>query len=243
MIKYAVMTFMYNNWVNSEEGSHEKLIQILGESESEGIEAFANHFMGNDGLVQLYQKEMASNAIKMPVMDLIANLACADKRLRGDAYDTMRKGIDICDALDAEIVHVAGYCLPEGVSRPDGQRLIVEGLMEFTDDVNKRGMTLAFENFDPSPKLICAADDCLDILNQTEGKVKFVFDTGNFEAATEQAEDNFDKMFEHTCHFHFKDFERDDTQKGYHGTYFGKGKINNRKIAELIKKSNSGILT
>jgi len=238
MIKYAVMTFMYNNWVNSEDGSHEKLIQILGESEAEGIEAFANHFIGNDDLVKLYQKEMASNAMKMPVMDLIANLACSDKKQRDEVYETMRKGIDICDALDTEIVHIAGCSLVEGVTSEDGKKLIAEGLSDFVDDVEKRGMTLAIEDFDPSPALICSAADCLDILDQTGNRAKFVFDTGNFEAVGEHAEDVFDQMIDRTCHFHFKDFEFDDSPKGYHGTYFGQGKIKNRKIAELIKKSN-----
>jgi len=238
MNKYAVMTFMYNGWVNSEDGSHEKLIQILGESEAEGIEAFCNIFMGNDELVKLYQKEMGACGLKMPVMDLISNLACADKAQRDDAYDKMRMGIDICDALDTEIIHVAGCSLVEGVTPEDGKKLIAEGLSEFVDDIEKRGMILAIEDFDPSPTLICSAADCLDILKQTGDRTKFVFDTGNFEAAGEHAEDNFAKLIDRTCHFHFKDFEFDDSPKGYHGTYFGQGKIKNRKIAELIKKSN-----
>ncbi len=238
MIKYAVMTFMYNNWVNSENGSHEKLIQILGESEAEGIEAFANHFMGNDDLVKLYQKEMANNAMKMPVMDLLANLANPAKKERNQAYELMRQGIDICDALNTEIVHVAGCSLVEGVTTEEGKKLIAEGLSDFVDDVEKRGMTLAIEDFDPSPELICSAEDCLDILCQTGNRAKFVFDTGNFEAVGEHAEDVFEQMIDRTCHFHFKDFKSDDSPRGYSGTYFGKGKIKNRKIAELIKKSD-----
>jgi sugar phosphate isomerase/epimerase len=87
MIKYAVMTFMYNGWVNSDDGSHEELIKILGESGVEGIEAFANHFMENDALLKLYQKEMKSNGLTMPVMDLLANPACSDKKQRDEAYN------------------------------------------------------------------------------------------------------------------------------------------------------------
>jgi sugar phosphate isomerase/epimerase len=238
MIKFAVMTFMYNGWCNGEDGSHAELIRIIGESAAEGIEAFANNFMGNGELVKLYQQAMKKNVLTMPVMDLIANLACADKQQRDDAYENMRLGIDICDALDAEIVHVAGCSLAEGVTPEDGRKWIAEGLSEFVDDVENRGMVLAFEDFDPSPTLICSATDCLDILKQSDSRVKFVFDTGNFEAAGEHAEDNFEQMIDHTCHFHFKDFKADDSPRGYSGTYFGQGMIKNREIAQAIKKFN-----
>lgn len=238
MVKYAVMTFMYGGWADSENGSHEELIKILGESEAGGIEAFANTFMGNDDLVKLYQREMANNAMKMPVMDLIANLANPEKKARDEAYDLMRQGIDICDALDTEVVHVAGCSLVEGVTPKDGRKWIAEGLSHFVDDVEKRGMVLAIEDFDPSPTLICSAADCAEIMELTNNRVKFVFDTGNFEAAGEKAEDNFEMMIDSTCHFHLKDFIKCDSPSGYCGTYFGEGMIKNREIAELIKKSN-----
>lgn len=52
MIKFAVMTFMYNGWINRG-GSHEELIRILAKSGADGIEAFCNLFYGlkyNKGL-------------------------------------------------------------------------------------------------------------------------------------------------------------------------------------------------
>ncbi len=237
MIKFAVMTFMYNRWINDEGGSHEELIKILAESGADGMEAFCNHFFENDDLIKLYRRELDANRITMPVMDLIANLACADKNERTQVYDTMRRGIDVCDALNSEIVHVAGCKLPEGVMPGDGRKWIAEGLSDFVDDVAKRGMTLAFEDFDPSPDLICAADDCLEILRLTDPRVKFVFDTGNFESVGEHAEDCFDHLIDSTCHFHFKDFTQDDSPKGYHGTHFGQGMIKNREIVAAINKS------
>ncbi|MHC4873130.1 MAG: sugar phosphate isomerase/epimerase family protein [Planctomycetota bacterium] len=234
MINFAVMTFMYRKWAESENGSHERLINILKEAGADGIEAFANHFMGDDALVSLYQKEMKNADIKMPVMDLISNLACKEKAARDEAYEFMRKGIDICEALGTEIVHLAGCKLVEGVSPEEGRKLIAEGMSDFADDIEKRGMTLAFEDFNPSPGLICSAADCLSILEQTDGRVRFVFDTGNFEAEGEKAEDNFDKLINHTCHFHFKDFCDDGEERGQTGTHFGEGKINNREIAAKI---------
>jgi len=238
MIKFAVMTFMYNAWGNSEKGSHKELIQILAESGADGIEALCNTFMGNDKLLKLYQKELNSNQLKMPVMDLIVNLACTDKKERVDAYETMRIGIDICDALGSEVVHVAGCNLVEGICPEDGRKWIAEGMSEFVDDVEKRGMSLAFEDYDLAPDLICSAADCLDILRQSDPRVKFVFDTGNFEVVGEHAEDCFESLIKHTCHFHFKDFTSDDNLRKYHGTYFGQGIIKNREVAEAISKTN-----
>lgn len=241
MIKFTVMTFMYNGWVNSENGSHEELIQILGESGADGVEAFANHFMGNDDLVKLYQKEMPNFGLKMPVMDVLANLACRDKKMRDQEYEKMRMGIDICDAMGSEIVHLAGCRLCEGVTPADGRKLIAEGMLHFIDDIEARGMTLAMENFNPSPRLICSASDCIDILNQTGNRVKFVFDTGNFEAVGEHAEDNFEQMFERICLFHFKDFIADDATNSCKGAHFGQGRIKNREIAqEIIAHNYSG---
>ena len=236
MIKFAVMTFMYNNWINNCGGSHEELIQILGEAGADGIEAFCNTFMDNNKLLRLYQKEMANTGLSMPVMDLIANLACKEKSARQDAYEKMRKGIDICDAFGSEIVHVAGCKMVEGMPPEDGRKLIAEGLMDFVDDVENRGMILAFEDFNPSPDLICSAADCLEIIKLTGGRVKFVFDTGNFEAAGEHAENNFAKLIDYTCHFHFKDFKKGvDLNIQQPGTHFGQGVVKNREIVQMTK--------
>lgn len=237
MITYAVMTFMYARWVTSDGGSHEELIRILGDSGADGIEAFANHFIGNDDLVELYQKKMADRNLTMPVMDLIANLASSEQKQRDDAYETMRRGIDICATFGTEIVHLAGCKLSESQPPEDGRKWVVEGLMDFVDDVEQRGMTLAFENFPGSPTLMVAAPDCLDILDQTGNRAKFVFDTGNFEAVGEHAEDNFEKLIDHTCHFHFKDFRAEDDPTVLRGAYFGQGRIRNREIAQAVRQS------
>lgn len=236
MIRYAVMTFMYNGWAGSDKGSHEELIEILAEAGADGIEAFCNHFMGQDDLVTLYARKMADAGLAMPVMDLIANLAAPEGPQRREAYETMRRGIDICEGFGTEIVHVAGCSPVEGTPPETGRRLIAEGLSDFVDDVENRGMTLAFEDFDPSPSLICSAADCLDILQQTDQRVKFVFDTGNFEAVGEHAEENFAKLIDRTCHFHFKDFQAADTTTGYRGAPFGRGMVRNREIARMARE-------
>ena len=236
-IKYAVMTFMYGRWVASDAGSHEELIRIVAEAGAEGIEAFANHFFGNDELPRLYRREMNGAGLTMPVMDLIANLASPEKAQRSEAYEAMRKGIDVCDGFDTEIVHLAGCRLADGQDPGDGRKRVMEGLMDFVDDVDRRGMVLAFEDFPSCAALMVGGEDCLEILTQSDERIKFVFDTGNFELAGEHAEDNFEKLIEHTCHFHFKDFRDDGDPRSLHGAHFGQGRIRNQEIAQAIVRN------
>jgi len=235
MVKFAVMTFMYSGWAASDSGSHEALLEILAEAGADGVEAFCNHFFDNAALVQRYQQKMRELKLCMPVMDLIANLAEPAGVQREAEYEKMRKGIDICEAFGTEIIHLAGCKQPEKISVRDAQRLIAEGMLDFVDDIEKRGMTLAFEDFDPSPSLICSAADCLEIIRLTGNRVKFVFDTGNFMAVNEKAEENFDRLIPHCRHFHFKDFRVADNSRGYAGAHFGQGVVANRTIARKIK--------
>jgi len=238
MIQFAIMTFPYITWENSEKGSPQKLIQILADAGADGMEAFCNPFMKKEKFVKLYQKELHANNIKMPVMDLIVNLACADRKERTEAYDLMRRGIDICDAFESKVVHIAGCESVQGISPEDGKKWIAEGLSDFVNDVDKRGMTLAFEDYGLATDLICSATDCLDILAKTDPRVQFVFDTGNFELVGEHAADCFEELLQHTCHYHFKDLVLDDSPSGFHGTYFGEGAIKNKEIAKAIRKTN-----
>ncbi len=237
MVKFAVMTFMYKGWADSDEGSHEALLEILAEAGAEGVEAFCNHFFDNADLQQQYQRKMRDLHLRMPVMDLLVNLAEPAGLQREAEYDKMRKGIDICEAFSTEIVHLAGCRLPEAFRPQDARHWIAEGMLDFVDDIEKRGMVLAFEDFDPSPGLICSAEDCLEIIRLANNRVKFVFDTGNFKAVKENAEDNYERLFPHCCHFHFKDFQAADNPRGYTGAHFGQGMIANRTIARKINAS------
>lgn len=234
-MRFVVMTFMYRHWADGNEGSHEELLRIISDAGADGIEAFTNHFIDNKSLIKLYQQQLDINNLAMPVMEVIANLSCTDKRQREEAYEIMRRGIDVCDIFNVETIHLAGCHLPDGMLPADGRKWIAEGISDFTDDIEKRGMKLAFENYDPSPELICSAADCLDILQQADPRTGFIFDTGNFIAVNERAEVNFEKLFPYIVHIHCKDFSVDENNNPT-GTQFGSGVINNYEIIRMLKE-------
>lgn len=234
MLQFAVMTFMYKGWADSEQGSHELLLECIAQAGADGVEAFCNHFFENKELQKLYKNKMAALELKMPVMDLIANLAAPAGAEREAAYENMRQGIDICEYFGVEVLHLAGCRMQEQANAEEARKWIAEGILHFIDDIEKRGMQLAFENFDPAPGLICSAADCLEIIRLSGNRARFVFDTGNFQAVGEKAEDNFELLLPHCVHFHFKDFQAADNPRGYAGTHFGQGQIANREIAAKI---------
>ena len=66
--------------------------------------------------------------------------------------------------------------------------------------------------------------------------MKFVFDTGNFQAVGERADEQLDLLFDRICHCHFKDFAADDSERGYRGAVFGTGMIPNRDVAAALRE-------
>jgi sugar phosphate isomerase/epimerase len=113
--------------------------------------------------------------------------------------------------------------------------MIAEGLVEAADEARAAGLVLAFEDFNPSPDLICSGAQCREILDLSRGVVKFVFDTGNFIAAGERADEVFDLLADDICHCHFKDFVSDPAESsGYRSVDVGTGEVPNADIAARL---------
>lgn len=244
MIQIAVMTFMYRSFIASGEITHEQLVKMCAENGAAGLEIFHKDFIDNPQNKALYRGLLADNGLSLPVMDVIVNLVYGDKAGRQLASDGLRQGLDICAEMGTSIAHVAG-CKPVAeVPLDDARKMIADLLAEHTAYARERGATLAFEDFDPSPSLICSADDCLAILRQAGDEVKFVFDTGNFMAAGESADDNIDRLYPHCVHFHFKDYKRivkEDGTPGRKGVALGEGDTPNKAVAsEILRRGYQG---
>lgn len=235
-MKYAVMTFMYRGHIERGEISHEELVRLVAASGAQGIEAFDRDFLANPQLVPLYRTALADAGVAMPVMDVMVNLVYTSAAERRQRLDDLLRGLDLCAGFGSEVAHVAGSKLAEGVSPADGRAMMAELLAEVGDEAQSRGLVLGIEDFDPSPDLVCRGTDCLDIMRASGDVVKMVFDTGNFQAVAERADEQLPLVYDRICHCHFKDFVPDDSAKGYRGAVFGQGIIPNREVAKELKR-------
>ena len=240
-MKYAVMTFMYRGHIGRGDITHEGLVQLLADSGADGIEAFDKNLLAEPGLVPRYQTAMADAGITMPVIDVMVNLVYTSPAERQERVDDLRRGLDLCATFGTEIAHVAGSKLPDGVAPPDGRAMMAELLADANDYAQARGITLGIEDFDPSPTLVCSGADCLEIMKASGDVVKCVFDTGNFQAVKERADEQLPLLYDRICSCHFKDFQPDDSAKGYRGAIFGQGMIPNQAVAtELVRRGYDG---
>ena len=242
MIRVAVMTFMYRHTITQGLLTHEKLVAGCAAGGAGGLEMFHQDFVDQPALGPLYRRLLADHAMTLPVMDVITNLVYADRAQKQAGIDRLRRGMDVCAEMGTGIAHVAGCKPVEGVPLDDARRMIGDALAEQVDYAAARGITLAIEDFLPSPTLICSSADCREILDRAGSAVKFVFDTGNFIVADEQADQVLDKLYDRSIHFHFKDFTRaPDKPFGVQGCALGDGVIPNRAVAgEIVRRGYDG---
>jgi sugar phosphate isomerase/epimerase len=239
MPKFAVMTFMFKPWIKpwwrGGRVTHEAMLAGFASAGAQGIEPFHRDFVEEPSLMPRYRRTMADNGLKVAAIDVICNLVHADAKQKKQGRDELRRGLEICLELDAHIALVAGHRLVGGVTPADGRRMIADGLLEVADIAAAHGIVLAIEDFNPSPDLMCSARDCLEITNLSGGVIKLVFDTGNFIAVGERADEQFDLLAEHICHCHFKDFVPDaKAPNGYRDCDLGTGGIPNAAVASKL---------
>jgi len=233
MPRFAVMTFMFEPWWTSGRMSIEQLLEGLADAGAEGVEPFHLDFVKDPSLTKSYRRWLGELGLKAPAVDVMCNLVYADAQQKQRERDELRRGLEICKELGSEIAHVAGHQLRDAVSPDDGRKMIAEGLLEAAELADSYGLVLAIEDFNPSPTLVCAANDCLEILRLTDYKAKLVFDTGNFLEVGERADEVFDLVADQIVHCHFKDFEA-AASAPYRACDLGKGQIPNPAIAAKL---------
>lgn len=237
MSDFAVMTFMYRREISEGKLSHRELLKAIADSGGKGVEAFHQDYLNNPELVVQYRRLMDDLGLCMAAVDVIVNLVYDSRTARSAARDALRRALDVCIELGSGIAHVAGHKLLDGISPGDGRKMIAELLLDQADYAAQNGMVLAIEDFDPSPNLVCRKDDCLEIIGLTGNRVKMVFDTGNFLATSERADENLPDCYEHIVLCHIKDFVSvGDTPGGRRGTHLGQGITPNREVAAMLKE-------
>lgn len=237
MPDFAVMTFMFKPWWRDGRQDHEAMLAGFAAAGAAGVEPFHRDFVEDPKLLERYRRALHASGLRVAAVDIMCNLVYADQAQKRLGREQLRRGLAIAGELDADIAHVAGHRLVEGVSPADGRKMVAAGLAEAAGEARAAGMQLAIENFNPSPELVCSAADCLEIITLSDGAAGFVLDTGNFIAVGENALDNFDRVADHVCHCHFKDFAADPaSEKGYRGCDLGTGDIPNAAVAARLKE-------
>lgn len=144
-----------------------------------------------------------------------------------------KKVFNTAKILGAKNVRVFSFYLPEGKSREDCKDQVVALLGKLLDLADEYGVTLCHENealiYGEGP------DDCLFLLNEFKGRLKCVFDMGNFVLDGYNPYDAYLKLYNYIEYFHVKDAL-------YEGAIVPAGK-GNAQIGEIIKnyrEKNSG---
>lgn len=239
--QFAVMTFMFKPWWSSGRTTHEAMLAGFAAAGAAGVEPFDRDFIEDPALLPRYRRALADNGLKVAAVDVMCNLVYGNAAQKRQGRSELRRGLDIARELGAEIAHVAGHRLVDGVTPGTGRRMIAEGLLEVADLARDGHMVLAIEDFCPSPDLLCRAGDCLDVLRLCHGAVRFVFDTGNFLAVGERADEQFEGLADYICHCHFKDFIADSrAAAGYRDCDLGTGQIPNAAVAAKLAGRNYG---
>jgi len=243
-MRYSVMTFMFKPWWTDGRLSHEGLIAGLAGEGVDAVEPFHTVFVDDPDLIVRYNRALRDHGMRVSAVDIICNLVYASPAQKRKGRDDLGRGLEICAALGAEVAHVAGHGPKEGVALGDARQMIADGLLEQADFAVQHGLTLAVEDFGGAPTMLCRAEDMLDLLRRTGDAVRLVFDTGNFELADEQADRNFDALYEHTCYIHFKDWRLVDRSqgekgigRGLTGCPLGEGVVPNEAVARMFKAS------
>ena len=105
--------------------------------------------------------------------------------------------------LGTDRVRMFSFYPPKGRSIGDCREKVVESLERLVTLAESYGITLCHEN---EAKIYGeTAESCLDIMNHFGGRIKAVFDMGNFTLEKHDPFKAYELLREHICYFHIKD--------------------------------------
>lgn len=115
-----------------------------------------------------------------------------------------RRVFEIAKKLDTNLVRIFSFYLPDGKSREECRSAVIERLEKMLELAEEYGITLCHENeakiYGESPEM------CLDLLSHFGGRLKAVFDMGNFVLDNYKPyPDAYEKLLPYIEYFHIKD--------------------------------------
>ena len=154
-----------------------------------------------------------------------------------DAHlDLAENCFEIASILGATRVRMFSFYLPEGKTREECLPAVLERINALLDLAEKYGLTLCHENeariFGESP------EDCKRLFDATGGRLRAVFDMGNFVLDRYDPEKAYSLLEEYIDYFHIKDalYERAIVPAG-----LGEAKIGEILTAHLEKYGDTVI--
>ncbi len=233
MPKISVMTFVFGGALSKGELTDRAMLEAVEAMGLNGVELPSSRLLEEPARLDEYKAYLKNSRLEVACIDGMCNFVSREPAARQKGIDDLRRSLDLAAQLSCPIVLAAGSRLSDDIAPAEGRSMIADGLNACMPAAKDAGITLSIEDFGVAPTLQCAAADCLEVMELAPG-VAFVFDTGNFYFAGEDALDNFDVLAPRTCHVHFKDWIKSDQPAiaDVAGCPLGVGLVRNEAVAE-----------
>ena len=151
---------------------------------SRGVGYIEPRFIGDKNIsdmteveVKEYKKILSSNGVKASsIGSPIGKINLADDF--GEHIERTKRCIEAAAILEAKYMRVFSFYLREGQTRDEARGEVIEKLGALCDLAKPYGVTFCHEN---EAKIYGEdAEHCLDLMKSLDGRLKCVFDMGNF---------------------------------------------------------------
>ena len=118
-------------------------------------------------------------------------------------FELFTHALDLAELFETDKVRMFSYFYPKGTDVHDFREQILENLGKMLDEAEKRGIKLCHEN---EARIYGEAPvDCEDILKYFGGRMKAVFDMGNFRLGGYDPLEGYDRLHTYVEYIHIKD--------------------------------------
>jgi sugar phosphate isomerase/epimerase len=222
-------------------------IKIVSELGYEGIEimadvphAFPLHL--SDENITTIRKALADNGLSISNINAFMHNADGDtyhpswiendRDLREKRIDYTLRCIDLAEKLGAQNISTEPGGPLDGISRDDGLRLYMEGLMAVEGRAREKGIKILIE---PEPGLLVENSvQFLDLIEDLDATVFGInFDIGHFYCVNENPSQLIHSMKDYIHHFHLEDIA---ATRVHHHLMLGHGAIDLCEVLNTIEE-------
>ena len=177
---------------------------------AKGIDCLEPRFVDGISIADLTEEQTLALKEKLDAIGVgVRTVGSPLMKLRLDAdfepeLERARRVFRNARLLGAKLIRVFSFYLPAGKTREECREEVLEKLNRMLELAEEYGVTLCHENeadiYGESP------EQCADLLNALGGRLKCVFDMGNFVLGDYKPyPDAYELLKEHIAYFHIKD--------------------------------------